>query len=197
MAVKTVLFESDISHLILVRQPKLESPLPTGGRHTVQKTIDYRFIATPTDRTENGWCGMLRVKVGADKLTTDHEGWLRDGEDTGIERDAEAALMAHRSFGTKFWLAGHPPGTIYPRPQDLRGDIRKWTVKLDEDSLADALAKEQASHQRKDLVTELGDALALVREEKASLAASQAEAEAQVEAETAKAKAKPKAATPA
>lgn len=190
MAGKTVLFESDISHLILVRQQKLQMPLPTGGWHTTQKTIDYQFVATPTDRTENGWCGMLRVKEGQDKLAADSEGWLAPGEEAEVERDAVKALMAHRSFGTKFWLAGHEPGTLYPRPQDLRGDIRKWSIKLDEDALAEALAQEQATHQRKDLVTELADALALVRQEKAELSASQAEAEAQAEKAP---KAKPKA----
>lgn len=197
MAGKTVVFESDVAHLILVRQRKLEQPLPTGGWHTVQKSVDYEFVATPTARTENGWCGVLRVKEGEDKLSTDDEGWLKAGEEVGEERDAPTALMAHRSFGTRFWLAGHPPGTLYPRPADFRADVRRALTKLEEEALVEMVAKERSTHQRADLISEAEDALALVRQERAELDAATAEREAQEEASYKAPKTKPKPKAPA
>jgi hypothetical protein len=209
---KTVVFESKFTELVLVRQCRAQIPIPDGtGWQTTRRTLEYKFRPENSQRgldrrgdldradpAEHGWVGVLRVKEGQDVLSTDSESWLKPGEDVGVERDAVAALMAHRGFGTRFWVAGHEPGTVYPRPQDLRKDIRRWTVKLDEESLEAALREEQATHQRQDLVTELSDALALVREERATLAASQPSPEAEQEQEpepepAPKAKAKPKA----
>ena len=187
MAKTEVVFESNISHLELVRQRKAQMPLPTGGWHTTQKTVDYKFQPAPSPRTENGWCGLLRVKEGQDKLSTDDEGWLAPGEEVGVERDAVKALMAHRSFGTRFWIVGHAPGTLYPRPQDLRKSMRLALTALDEEALANLLAEERRAHQRAELLTELEESLALVREERARLEAEQAAAEAKAP------KAKPKA----
>lgn len=195
MAAKTVTFESKFTNLVLVRQPKLQMPLPTGGWHTTQKTVDYAFQAENSKRGEDGWVGVLRVKEGQDKLSTDAEGWLAPGEEVGVERDAVAALMAHRSFGSRFWISGHEPGTLYPRPADLRGDIRRWSVALDADALEAALAAERSTHQRADLVTELADALTLVQEERAKMQAAAEKAEAEQAAPKAKAKPKAPAAT--
>jgi hypothetical protein len=185
------LFESKYANHCIVRRHKLESPLPTGGFHTTQQTLTYQFQAVPSNKTESGWVGVLRVKEGTDKLSTDPEAFLREGEEFGIERDAVQALMASRSFGEDFWLAGHDPGTLYPRPQDWGQDVRRASVALDEEKLLAMIAEERKTHNRGELISDAEDALALVRE---ALAAMQAQAD---EAAKAKPAAKQKAGTPA
>lgn len=163
MAPKTVTFESKYAAHNLVRQHKLQQPLPTGGWQTVQNTIGYQFQPVPSPRTESGFVGVLTVKVGQDKLKTDSEGWLRDGEEVGVERDAVGALMAHREFGQDFWLQGHSPGTIYPRPQEWRKDVTLATANLGDEKLMEMIAEEKRTHGRADLIQEAEDALEIVR----------------------------------
>jgi hypothetical protein len=174
--------------MVLVRQHRAQVPIPDGtGYHTVRKTLEYQFHPENSkrgedrrgdldraDSAEHGWVGVLRVKEGQDKLATDGEGWLKPGEEVGVERDAVAALKAHRHFGTKFWMVGHAPGTIYPRPVDWRSDVRRATAKLNEEVLVEMIAAERRSHGRADLIAEAEDALSLVREELAEAAAAAA-----------------------
>lgn len=186
---KIVMFESNFLNLTLVRVQKAQIPIPDGtGWQTTRKTVEYQFQPESSQRGEYGWVGVLRVKEGQDKLKSDGEGWLREGEDVGVERDAVAALLAHRSFGTKFWLVGHEPGTLYPRDVDTRAAIRKASVALDEETLVNMIAEERRTHGRADLISEAEDALELVRGALAEVAAHQAAQEA-----APKAKAKPKA----
>jgi hypothetical protein len=178
MAKQTV-FHSKIAGLTLIRQHKLEAPLPTGGWQTTQRTVEYRFQPVPSPNgNENGFIGVLVVKDGQDKLSTDSEAWLRDGEEVGVVRDASAALMANRAYGIDFWLEGHVPGTLYPRPQDFRADLTAASVSLDEERLVEMLKQERGSHGRDDLIREAEIALLAVREHLAAMAAQQAEEEA-------------------
>jgi hypothetical protein len=175
MAGKTVTFESKSAHFTLIRQHRVQTPLLTGGYQTVQKGITYKFQPTPSGRGENKMVGVLTVREGQDKLTTDDESFLAPGEEVGIERDAVKALMASRAFGAQFWVKGHEPGTLYPRPQDFRRELQVCIASLNEERLAEMLQEERGSHQRADLLAEVEDALEVVRE---TLAAAAAEAEA-------------------
>lgn len=170
---KTILFESKYTELILVRQHKRQTPIPDGsGWHTIRENIEYRFHPESSPRGENGWVGVLRVKEGQDKLATDSDRWLAPGEEVGVERDAVKALMAHRSFGTKFWLVGHAPGTQYPRPEDWRKDVVQASVALDADTLERMIREEKGSHGRADLISEAELALSTVRDARAELEAT-------------------------
>lgn len=197
MAKQTVTFHSRDAALKQIRRPLLEQPLLTGGRQTVQKPVTYKFspVPSPTATAETKMIGTLTLTVGQDRMQ-DHEGWLAPGEESvnddgsPVLRDAVEAFRAHRDFGVAFWEAGHPPGTLYPRPQDLRKDVRRALTALDEEALVGMLRRERESHGRVDLLAEIEESLGLVREERAKLAAAQAEAEA---GSKPKAKAKPKA----
>lgn len=185
MAGKTVTFESKSAHFTLIRQHRIQTPLLTGGYQTVQKGLTYKFQPTPSGKGENKLIGVLTVREGQDKLSTDDESFLRPGEEVGVERDAVQALMANKGFGAKFWLKGHEPGTLYPRPQDFRRELQVCIASLNEERLVEMLREERGSHQRPDLLAEVEDALDVVRQ---TLAVAQAEAEKPA------AKAKPKAA---
>lgn len=174
---KTVTFESKYGAYSLVRYPKVQTPSPTGiGYQTTHRGLSYQFQPVPSPKAESGFVGLLTVKAGQDKLDTDHDGWLRDGEDQGKVRDAADALMAHREFGRDFWLQGHDPGTIYPRPQEWRQDVIRASAALDDEKLMTMIAEEKASHGRIDLLEEAQEALDIVA---AVIAESEAEKAAQ------------------
>jgi hypothetical protein len=185
MAATEFVFISNYTAHRLIRRPKHEIPTVTGAWITRQDGVSYQFEPW-LDRDSGKLVGILRVKAGQDKLDTDAGGWLKDGEEYGIERDAPTALMAHRAFGEDFWLSGHEPGTLYPRPQDWRADVRKASVSLDEELLVNMVAEERRTHGREDLIGEAQDALELVR---GALAAAQAQAEAEAPKPKAAAKA--------
>lgn len=189
MATKTVTFESKYGAFNLVRQRKVQIPLPTGGYHTTQKTVDYQFQPVPSPKAESGFVGVLTVKAGKDKLSTDDEAFLADGEEIGVERDAVAALMASRAFNDDFWVQGHAPGTVYPRPAEWRRDVTLATANLADDKMIEMIAEERRTHGRIDLLAEAEEALEVVTEIIAAEQAKRAEAEAAKPA----AKAKPKA----
>lgn len=190
MATKEVTFVSKYTRLELLRRAKREVPVPdgSGGWITQQERVAYQFVPS-LDRESGKLVGELKVREGQDKLSSDHSRWLQPGEEFGVERDAVAALLAHHSFGQDFWLLGHDPGTVYPRPQDWRANIRKASVRLDEEALVDMIAEEKRSHGRGDLLAEAEDALREVRQARAELEAEQAALDAAKPA----AKAKPKA----
>ncbi len=187
---KTVVFESEKLGLTLVRQCRRQIPIPDGsGWQTVRETIEYRFNPENSPRgldrrgdpdraqaAEHGFVGVLRVKEGQHKLATDGEGWLAPGEEVGVERDAVKALMAHRGFGTKFWIAGHAPGTLYPRPEEWRANILQASVALDVDTLTDMIRQERSTHGRADLLAEAELALETVQAARAELEAAQEQA---------------------
>lgn len=179
MAAKTVVFESKYAALTLVRQPKSQIPLPTGvGYQTVQKTLDYTFVPVPSPRAtaESGFIGVLTLREGQDKRDDDNESWLRDGEEVGEMRDAVTALMAHKDFGQDFWIQGHEPGTLYPRPVEFRRDVTVATATLDDEKLEAMLAEERRTHGRVDLLQEAEDALGVVRQLQEAAAAEQEKA---------------------
>jgi hypothetical protein len=181
MAQQKVTFVSQFTQHVLLRRPKIETPLVTGGWNTHQQRIEYKF--EPSLDSESGkLVGQLTVKRGQDKHT-DHNGWLRDGEDEDVERDAVDALMAHREFGQEFWLLGHAPGTLYPRPQEFRRELQLAVAALDEDKLVEMLTKERGSHARQELIGEVESAVAIVRD---LIAQSAAEAEASAKKPAAK-----------
>lgn len=194
MAAKTVTFESKYAAHTLVRYPKVDLPSPTGvGYVNTNKGKTYQFQPVPSPRTESGFVGVLQVKVGQDKFDFDHDGWLRDGEEQGKERDAVEAFMAHREFGQDFWVQGHGPGTLYPRPQEWRADVTRATAALDDDKLTAMIAEEKRTHGRQELIDEAQDALAIVAE---VIASEQAKAQQEPEPDPdpkPAAKAKPKA----
>lgn len=185
MPKQMVTFHSKEAGLKLIRRPKLEQPLLTGGRQTVQTTVAYKFspVPSPTASAETKMIGTLTLVVGQDKIQ-DHEGWLRAGEEAAqddgspIIRDAVDALKAHRDFGVQFWVAGHGPGTKYPRPEDVETEVMKAVATLDEQTLVDRLNEERRTHGRVDILAKVEQALKLVRDERASLDAAAAEAEA-------------------
>jgi hypothetical protein len=193
MATKTVTFESRYSAYALVRYPKVETPSPTGiGYQLMHRGKTYQFQPVPSPKAESGFIGVLTLKVGQDKMDTDHEGWLRPEFEQGVTRDAIEALKAHKEFGSDFWEQGFGPGTLYPRDVDFRRDITVATAALDTGRLEAMIAEETASHGRVDLLEAARDALAVVQETRAEIEAEQAKIE--IEAEPApKAKAKPKA----
>lgn len=159
---KTVTFESKAAAHCVVRHPKVQLPSPTGiGYQTTQKGLSYQFQPVPSPKAESGFVGLLTVKVGQDKLL-DHPGWLRDGEDEEKVRDAVEALQAHQEFGRDFWLQGHEPGTIYPRPVEWRQDVIRASAALDDEKLRAMIAEEKASHGRVDLLAEAQEALDIV-----------------------------------
>ena len=162
MAQNTVTFLSKFSQHELIRQPKLEAPTPTGLWVTAQQRVAYKFEPY-RDPASGKLVGRVTVRPGQDKLDTDGNGWLAPGQDSGVMRDAVEALKAHREFGRDFWLEGHEPGTVYPRPQDFRRDIRVATATLNEEMLAMMIEQERSTHGRGDLVAEAEDALDIVR----------------------------------
>jgi hypothetical protein len=178
-----VVFHSKFLRYELVRQPILQQPLATGGWQTVQKGVRYKFEPAPSQpgargRGEEGeWVGVLTVMPGQDKLV-DSDGWLAPGQEQGVERDVVEALMAHREFGQDFWLLGHEPGTLYPRPEEFRRDMIKASVALDEDALLELVVAEEKSHARQDLLRDARVTLEQVRQARAELEAAQAAAEA-------------------
>lgn len=188
MAAKTVTFESKYAAHTLVRYPKVDLPSPTGvGYQNVNRGKTYQFQPVPSPLAESGFVGHLTVKAGADKLTTDHDGWLRDGEEQGKERDVVEAFRAHREYGQDFWEQGHAPGTVYPRPVDWRKDVTLATANLADDKLAEMIAEERRTHGRQELIAEAMDALDVVQEIITAEAAKREEEEAKAP------KAKPKA----
>lgn len=172
----------------VLRRAQREVPVPdgSGGWVTSQQGIRYEFQPS-LDRESGKLVGQLVVKAGQDVLDSDHGGTLRAGEEFGVKRDAPAFLQAHRAFGEDFWLQGHEPGTVYPRPADWRANVRKASVGLDEEALVEMINAERKSHSRVDLISEAEDALALVRQARAEIDAQVAQAE----AEQAKAAEKP------
>lgn len=190
MAKTAVIFHSRFTEHELVRRPRDEEPLRGGGWRTTQTRIAYQFHAAPAPDGLGGLIGVLEVQPGKDRMA-DHNGWLKDGQDETAERDAVAALRAHRQYGFDFWEAGHAPGTLYPRPVDWRRDVMSAGVGLDEETLVRMIGEERGLHARPELMTFAEETLAVVRDNLAQIAATQ-------EAEAAKAaKAKPKAAAPA
>jgi hypothetical protein len=185
MATEFVFISNYTAHR-LVRRPKHEIPTVTGAWITRQDGVSYQFEPW-LDRDSGKLVGILRVKAGQDKLDTDAGGWLKPGEEYGIERDAPTALMAHRAFQEDFWLHGFPPGTKLPRPQEWRADIRQASVDLNEELLVKMIADERRTHGREDLISEAQDALDLIR---GALAAAQERAEAEAAPPKAKAAAK-------
>lgn len=183
MAPQTVTFNSRFTQHVLVRQPKIEVALLSGGHHTHQQRTEYKFI--PGLDAESGkLVGQLTVRKGQDKLV-DHNGWLKPGENEDLERDAVDALMAHREYGQEFWIQGFSPGTLLPRPKEWRQAVTKATAALDDEKLAGMIAEETRTHARPDLLREAQEALDIVTQ---TVAEAQAEQEPQPAA-----KGKPKA----
>lgn len=177
MAPKIVTFESKFGAYNIVRQPKVQVPLPNGtGWQTVERGKSYQFQPVPSPRAESGFVGVLTVKVGQDKLV-DAEDWLKVGADVGPERDVVDALQLHREFGADFWIQGHAPGTLYPRPAEFRREVTTCTAKLDDGRLAEMIAEETRTHGRAELIAEAQDALDIVAQMVAEAQAETAEAE--------------------
>jgi hypothetical protein len=187
----TVTFFSNATQYELVRRPKNDKPIPTGvGWITDDPGLKYKF--KPAIDESGQMVGRLDVAVGQDVIA-DTNGWLAPGL-TSEERDAPAALRAHRAFKRDFWEQPTPAKTI-------RGLIRRYSVALDHEALAGLIKTEQDTFNRADLISEAQDALELVQQTQAELTAT---AEAQqadeyktpnvtpVEAPKPKAKAKPK-----
>jgi hypothetical protein len=173
-----VTFISKYTRHELLRQPRIEMMLPTGGTQTTQKRVSYQFVPT-LDGESGQLVGELKVKPGRDVLV-DHEGWLREGLDDDTQRDVVEALKAHRAFGDEFWLMPVPAAKV-------RSEIRRASVLLDADGLTALLEHERANSNRADLILEAEDALRLIGEMQA------AQEQAAEEAATAKPKAKAKA----
>lgn len=159
------IFYSKHADLCLTRRPQIDQPLPTGGFHTAQESVRYRF--------KNG---VLRVRVGDDKLV-DHRGWLKRNAEQGVERDAVEALKAHHDYGHRFHLEGEEPGRPQPLERDFLKALTKAATKLDVAQIESMLEQEKATHKRMDLVLAAESALEGAREELESLAKAQAEAE--------------------
>lgn len=181
----TVTFLSKYPKHEIVRFPRLERPTAMGQWVQENNGVRYPF-ERGLDRETGRVIGILTVQVGQDKSTMDHHGTLRAGEPVGVERDAVEFLRAHRAFvadpakgSGDFWEAGHAPGTLYPRPADMRKDIRLAMKDLDEDGLVEMIEREKATHVRADLLEEAQDALGMVRDVRAQIAAAQAEQEAE------------------
>jgi len=186
MATREVTFVSKYTRHKVLRRPPIDKPLGSGGWVPEQSRVRYDF-EPGLDSASGKLVGRKTLTVGQDKLDTDHSGTLAPGQEFGVERDAVEFMMAHRAFGKDFWLEGFPPGVILPRPQEWRATVRKASVSLDEEALVRMVTEERRTHGRPDLISEAEDALALVREALAEVAAAQ-------EAEAAKApKAKTKA----
>lgn len=189
MAPKTLTFESKYAAYAIVRSPRIQLPSPSGvGYQTTAKGLTYQFQPVPSPAAESGFVGVLTVKAGQDKLV-DNEDFLKAGEDVEKTRDAIEALMVAREFGADFWVQGHSPGTLYPRPQEWRREVTTCTAKLDDGRLAEMIAEETRTHGRAELIAEAQDALDIV-------AQMVAEAQAETEAEP-KPAAKPKPKAPA
>lgn len=185
MAKQTVTFHSNFTEHELVRVPRNETP--TAGLAWVQTTNAVKYKFQPAVDENGELVGRLDVIVGTDKLV-DGSGWLRAGEEQGVERDAVAALRAHREFGPgrDFWQMATPMAMV-------RSRIRSAIANLREQELADLLAEERAEGKRAVLVSEIEDGLALVREQIANIEAAKAQADEEPPAAAAKPKAKPKA----
>jgi hypothetical protein len=172
---KEVTFISKYTRHMLVRRPKMEVPLATGGWVPSQQRVAYQFEPS-LDRASGTLVGQLTVREGQDVLDTDHAGTVAGGKDIGVKRDAVQFLRDHPAFGDEIWELGHEPGTVYPRPQDWRTNIRKATIKLDEQALVDMINEERRTHGRGDLIAEAEDALKDVRSERAEIEAEAAAA---------------------
>jgi hypothetical protein len=162
MAAKEHTFVSKYTQHEILRRPKMEVPLASGGWIPSQQRVSYPFKPS-LDRESGRLVGQLTVREGQDVLDTDHSGTLAPDKEIGIKRDAVQFLMDHRAYGEDFWLLGHDPGTLYPRPVDWRADVRKASVTLDEEALVGMIEKERRTHGRGDLIAEAQDALDLVR----------------------------------
>lgn len=170
MAKQTVTFVSKYTELELVRQPAVDVPLPSGQAGWISQSPGLRYKFEPSLDEAGGLVGKLDVIAGQDRLV-DSSGWLARDAEQGVERDAVAALRAHREFGRDFW-AMPVPMTV------ARARIRQAIANLNEADLVALLAEEKAEHNRRELVTETQDALSLVREQLANFQAAQEAAEA-------------------
>lgn len=173
---KSVTFHSRYTEHEIIRRPRRQIPLPDGGGwQTVgEPRIAFAFHAAPAPDGQT-LIGVCHVIPGRNRMV-DGDGWLRADQEQK-ERDDVEALQAHNAFGRDFWLAGHEPGTLYPRPQDFRRELMAAIGKLDEERLVAMIAEERGSHARPDLIEDATAALGTVREELAQAAAA-AEAEA-------------------
>jgi len=167
----TVEFRSRFARLRLTRQPEVHGFTPTGARTVTQKPIEYQFEEAADGN--GGVEGKLVITATRAKNETLEDGidWLRDGEETGVPRDAIEALKAHQDFGSDFWLKGFSPAEtrLLPRPVDFRKDVVRASAALDIAAIEALLQQELDTHGRGDLVTFAQDALETVRETAASL----------------------------
>ena len=184
---QTVTFLSNFTRHQIVRQPANDRPVPSGiGWISETPGVRYQFEPAVDDETGK-MVGRLDVRVGQDKMI-DTRGWLHPDADPEKTRDAVEALRAHREFGRDFWQMSTPAKAV-------RAEIRRALANLDEEALTAVIDGERAVNARADLISEAEDALALVREQIASLQARAEQEQAEAEAAAAKkaAKAKPKA----
>lgn len=164
---RTVTFVSRYSDLTLVRKPEVDEYVTGIGRKVLQRALRYEFHQN-----------HLKVTAGRD-VHQDSEGWLAPGEDPDEERDAVEALKAHRAYGRDFWLEGHGPNVVYPRPVDVRKELKAAIAALDEARVAEMLREEREGHNRAELVEECEDALEVIGTAVAAIEAHKAEAAAQ------------------
>lgn len=183
-----VTFISNYSNHRLTRRAWVEKPLGdnSGGWVTSQVPVRYQFEAGMEDGKV---VGVLTVKAGQDKLV-DHGGWLAAGQEQGVERDAVAALRAHREYGHDFVQQATPAKLV-------RARIRSAIANLNGEDLEALISEERAEHNRRELVTEAQDALELVREQMANIRAAQEQAALEEQEKAVKAKPKAKAAAAA
>jgi hypothetical protein len=163
MAAKEHTFVSKYTQHEILRRPKMEVPLASGGWIPSQQRVSYPFKPS-LDRESGRLVGQLTVREGQDVLDTDHSGTLAPDKEIGIKRDAVQFLLDHRAYGEDFWLLGHDPGTLYPRPVDWREDVNRASIFGDEEALVGMIEKERRTHGRGDLIAEAGAALKLLRE---------------------------------
>jgi hypothetical protein len=127
MAAKEHTFVSKYTQHEILRRPKMEVPLASGGWIPSQQRVSYPFKPS-LDRESGRLVGQLTVREGQDVLDTDHSGTLAPDKEIGIKRDAVQFLLDHRAYGEDFWLLGHDPGTLYPRPVDWREDVNRASI---------------------------------------------------------------------
>lgn len=161
-AAKPVTFISKFSRYKLTRKPQVEEIVAGLGHRVVQKPLRYRFADN-----------RLTVTPGADKLQ-DSMDWLAPGEDQDAERDVVEALKAHRSFGQKFWIEGHAPGTLYPREQEIRAELDAAIATLNAPAVQQRLDEERGSHNRSTVTDWCESALNVIAQMEAALAEKQA-----------------------
>ena len=173
MADQTVEFRSKYSEHVLTRVPRVEAPNALGQRVVHQVGERIKFSPVPDGR--GGLEGRYVARVGRN-VHEDSIDWLKDSEDTSIERDEVDALKAHREFGGEIWVAGWSPAETrqLPRPQDFRKDVTRAAVALDADEVQRLLDQELGTHGRGDLVQFATDALETIQETQAALAESDA-----------------------